>query len=150
MDNLFAPFDKSVALKELGFDEPCMGYYIYNVTGDYPPSFHYHKPNVDCTRNPLCINSLHPSEKTTNAPRVSAPLYNQAFDWFRVNRNLPSYIKTIWQSETNNYSFQWHIIQDGEDWNGSQHFGRWEEAQEECLTQLISIVKVREKLQSQF
>ena len=30
MENEFIPYEQALALKELGFDEPCIGYY-YNV-----------------------------------------------------------------------------------------------------------------------
>jgi len=39
MNKEFAPYEPSLALKELGFDEPCFGYYNYNGTHffDYKP-----------------------------------------------------------------------------------------------------------------
>jgi hypothetical protein len=59
MKNEFIPYEEALALKELGFDEDCFGFYIKEANnqacgGDYP-----------------CNG--------TN----SAPLYQQAFRWFR-------------------------------------------------------------------
>jgi hypothetical protein len=68
-------------------------------------------------------------------------LYQQAFRWFRDKYDLPSHIHTIWQHDWNNYSYQWHITEDKNEWTGIKHFQSYEEAELEGLRKLIEIVK---------
>ena len=84
----FLPFDLSKMMKNIGFDEPCLGYYTYDPTGRFQSEFYFNKPNVDSHWNPYCKNSLHPIELETNSPRISSPLWQQAFDWLNTKFNL--------------------------------------------------------------
>ena len=83
MTEEFAPFNLSFKMKEMGFDKPCMGYYVYDPAGVYDSEFYYFKINVDDRYNPKNINSLHTEPKQTNAPKVSAPLWQQIMDFLR-------------------------------------------------------------------
>jgi hypothetical protein len=65
MEKEFIPYEQALALKELGFDEPCIGYY-YNVN--------------------ICFDS--PGVNIT-------PLYQQAFRWFREKCGLIGLITTF-------------------------------------------------------
>ena len=66
MKNEFIPYEQALALKELGFDESCYNQYT-DGTLDLP-----------CTKYdyPDCVES------------IPAPLYQQAFRWFREKYNL--------------------------------------------------------------
>jgi hypothetical protein len=57
----FVPYEQAVALKELGFDEPCFGYY-----------------NIDPQLKTPAFNMVKPFEHEWCLP---APLYQQAFRW---------------------------------------------------------------------
>jgi len=69
MKKLFITYEQALALKELGFDEPCLGYYnsiskeFYNEEsyGNFEGAYKY---------------------------RITAPLYHQAFTWFRDKYSL--------------------------------------------------------------
>jgi len=65
MESLFVLYEIALALKELGFDEPCLGYY------DKTQTFH------------LCS-----FQNMNDKGFVSAPLYQQAFRWFREKYDL--------------------------------------------------------------
>ena len=65
MEKEFVPYEQALALKELGFDEPC---------------FAYLKPNV--LTYEITIGEFDESEYH------SAPLYQQAFRWFREKYQL--------------------------------------------------------------
>jgi hypothetical protein len=69
----FAPYEPSLALKELGFDEPCMCF--YNNRKELKV---YH--NVDKDWNTL-EHQLLGNSKITLPNTYSAPLYQQAFRW---------------------------------------------------------------------
>jgi hypothetical protein len=59
MKNEFIPYEQALALKGLGFDEPCLSYY----EGE---SFSYHLASIK-----------------GDDYIIPAPLYQQAFRWFR-------------------------------------------------------------------
>jgi hypothetical protein len=118
MEKEFVPYAEALALKELGFDEPCFGYYI-----------ELRNPQEGILTIDKCEN---------NIDGVSAPLYQQAFRWFREKYRLdgkPEYFLNNW------YCF---IINDmkGEDTSRSlfTEFPSYEEAELECLKKLIEIV----------
>jgi hypothetical protein len=54
----FVPYEQALALKELGFDEPCLGWYSKDGT-------------------------FYEGKMTIHQGLLSAPLYQQAFRWFR-------------------------------------------------------------------
>lgn len=61
MEKEFVPYEPSLALKELGFDEPCFG---YRDGGGY----------LMIKEIPHCV--------------ISAPTFSQAFRWFREKYDL--------------------------------------------------------------
>ena len=102
MNKEFVPYDIALALKELGFDERCLGYY-YNYKGDWRLEYE------------------DASDYGEYDEIVNAPLYQQAFRWFREKYKQSH----IWMMDdlldTGEYTF--------------------EEAQDACLRKLIEIVK---------
>jgi hypothetical protein len=66
MEKEFIPYEQALALKELGFDEPCMG---YRDGGG----------KLMIKQTPHCV--------------ISAPTFQQAFRWFREKYKYSSYIK---------------------------------------------------------
>ena len=115
MKNEFVPYDIALAMKELGFDEPCFG----------------------CYREDKMFLFGRTSDNTSTW--TLAPLYQQAFRWFREEYVLdgkPEYFLNDWYC---------YIINDmkGED-NSRKlftEFPTYEEAQDACLRKLIEIVK---------
>jgi len=61
MKNEFIPYEQALQLKELGFNEQCFGYYVGNEL----------------------ITSINEILNSTDLLIISAPLYQQAFGWFR-------------------------------------------------------------------
>jgi hypothetical protein len=61
MNKEFLPYEQALALKELGFDEPCIGWYVSEEYG-------------------LEIGAVIKSDLLRDA--ILAPLYQQAFRWF--------------------------------------------------------------------
>lgn len=64
----FVPYEQALRLKELGFDEPCFGYYV-DRSIDLEWTF---------------TDSIHFSHKES----ILAPLYQQAFRWLLNKHNL--------------------------------------------------------------
>ena len=112
MKTEFISYDQALALKELGFDEPCLFHILggkinfYRSTQDYFP------------------------KNDRNGIGCSAILYQQAFRWFREKYDL-NYV--IVKAESWFYTINGCNTQEG--------FNTYEEAELECLNKLIEIVK---------
>jgi len=121
MEKEFIPYEQALALKELGFDEPCIKYYWTDgmFTKTYESPFNHNK------RDNL----------------ISAPLYQQAFRWFREKYQLDKVIYPTLGSEGNYYIniFKNYNSENSLYWNCS--YKTLEEAEIECLKKLIEIVK---------
>jgi hypothetical protein len=126
MDKEFIPYEQALVLKELGFNEPCLCFYNYNSQ-----LLRYMNPDKDW--NSLQSQTLKNS-KITLPDTYSAPLYSQAFRWFRERYQASPTIHCI--SEQDN-SWRYHIPNEG----GERDFLTYEEAELACLIKLIEIVK---------
>jgi hypothetical protein len=109
MRNEFAPYEEALAVKELGFDYCC--FCSYTSEGKLADSYGtYYK--------------IYPSEITI------APLYQQAFRWFREKYNLKHIISPV--GETYMSTIDMHS------WTAKHD--TYEEAELACLKKLIEIV----------
>jgi hypothetical protein len=117
MQNEFVPYTEALALKELGFDEPCFGLY-HNDKTFYPTQCKSHEQY----HGQIC----------------SAPLYQQVFKFFREKHRISPVITCY--SELGN-AWKYHIPNEG----GEKGFYTYEEAELECLVKLIEIVKNQTK-----
>ena len=121
MKNEFVKYEQALALKELGFDEPCIGW--------YNPQVNYKKVTTDK------YWAFHLTGEWENFK--PSPLYQQAFRWFREKYKLHSTITSISQE-----SWQWHITKPGESLGKlyNEDFYTYEETEQACLDKLIEIV----------
>ena len=117
----FIPYEQALALKELGFDEPCFGY--WNIDPYLPnPTFNLVKP----FDHEWCI---------------PAPLYQQAFRWFREKYNYNhSIVFTKHPFGTDEYQYM-ILLEDDE--CVETNFKTYEEAELDCLNKLIEITKIK-------
>ena len=128
MNKEFVPYPESLALKELGFDEPCFG--LWNINNG--------KYEADIIG--ICKYS-----KDFNR-EVLAPTFSQAFRWFREKYKL---IGLVQRDITRNYNGWWFkILSQIEEKDNpillySEDFNKdtYEEAELACLRKLIEIVK---------
>ncbi len=118
MEKEFIPYEQALALKELGFDEPCFGYYLASTL---------------FISNDIVYNS-------TDIPVIKAPLYQQAFRWFREKHKLV--FNFISYNIVKPGEYHWSIT-----WNdeakASGIVKTYEEAEQACLDKLIEIVKTK-------
>jgi hypothetical protein len=130
MEKEFVGYTEALALKKLRFDEPCLAFFWntgkFYTCADYPHSISYHLQN---------------QLGDYNYDTTSAPLYQQAFRWFREKYNLDKVIYPTLGSEGNYYIniFQNYNSDNSLYWNCS--YETLEEAELECLKKLIEIVK---------
>jgi len=117
MEKEFIPYEQALALKELGFDEPCFAFYSY-------------EKQLIIARGDVLQSSIE------NAP--TAPLYQQAFRWFREKYNLKGHIEAIEYFDETPDTYHWSILNECNSGNDQLTY---EEAELECLNKLIEIVK---------
>jgi hypothetical protein len=125
LENEFIPYEQALALKELGFDEPCFGRY-----GNYSKMLY-----KDYSKE------LHSNWHTI------APLYQQAFRWFREKYDLDYSIKPVYgekhykKHRCNVYSKKQLVQVMKYYFPDNPYFDSREEAELKCLKKLIEIVK---------
>jgi len=133
MEEHFVNYNQALALKELGFDEPCIARYI--IPGDLVFKGCYEDSNIihlELTQNDIC------------EAHVLAPLKSQVFKWFREKHGLfvaPCVISYendpyLWFFEINST-----ILPIGTYLEGTDDYKTYEEAESACIDKLISILK---------
>ncbi len=136
MEKEFVSYEIAIALKELGFDEPCFGHWNYN-NGKIN---YWYDEEIQNERTNKCILDSEKQFPKMNKNGCTAPTYSQAFRWFREKYKLHGNVETLSGNQTN-----W-IIYDkyGEFVADSNGAGSYEEAELECLKKLIEIVKEKQ------
>jgi hypothetical protein len=125
MEREFIPYEQALALKELGFDEPCFGCYTENKelivrVGDYR-SFSSNQ-----------VKNIFRDFNGYGNGTISAPLYQQAFRWLLILVNKDEYFSNKW---TISYNEDYYSL-----FLGGCNMGVFEE-ELACLKKLIEIVK---------
>ena len=126
----FIPYEQALALKELGFDEPCFGRYCIKTIFEEPTG-EILLQNTDC-------------KIYENRFLTKAPLYQQAFRWFREKYKLSSDISIeVYRRRTEiPWMFSITYLEEDAMYEHSKNtFSTYEEAELECLKKLIEIVK---------
>jgi hypothetical protein len=140
MNKEFIPYEEALALKELGFDEPCFGYYkdgrMSGVSKWDRKDWEFH---------------VLTNKEITNLTSeiILAPTYSQAFRWFREKYVLLGFIEPANGYEDKSlFAFyicddEQNIVDDSHSYSkdSSLHFKTYEEAELACLIKLIEIVK---------
>ncbi len=125
MEKEFVPYEQALALKELGFDNICFGYY-------------------DLFNNKI-VSTFNVNNSNTE---LKAPLFQQTFRWFREKYSLNHFIDST--RNEGNYKYSIYKREKSESvfpykWN-VQYYSNidcttYEEAELECLKKLIEICK---------
>jgi hypothetical protein len=136
MDKEFIPYEQALALRKLGFESP---YPIGGYQGG--KVFYYEKGELYYDGRPMYSSDSHSGQ-------LLAPLYQQAFRWFREKYNLVHTVYSnasgyIWELHYNQERGGTHICDSGEsgDCEMSGMFTTYEKAELECLKKLIEIAK---------
>jgi hypothetical protein len=136
MENLqkdFLPYELSLKMKQLGFDEPCLMYWN------------------DFGKTSINRFQLHNKIDEWCQNYIEAPLYQQAFRWFREkydwqhsieptadqHRFEVGYNYWVWNSKTGE---EYHTMPKNRP-TGDWEYETYEEAELACLEKLIQIVK---------
>jgi hypothetical protein len=126
----FVPYEEAFTLKELGFNEPCLGYYL-------------------CRNSAFGIDDLEITTERIDLIRYdyascAAPTFSQAFRWFRDKHNLHHMLNPFNRVEiierdlvefiSFGYAIQDKVV-------GRTDFKTHEEAELACLRKLIELCK---------
>jgi hypothetical protein len=130
IENEFIPYTEALKLKELGFNEKCIGIY-------------YNNGKKFLISETLITNSELDSYNSPDS-EMSTPLYQQAFRWFREKHEIEAttacyYSKRLGVSYEER-EYHCHIIRDGVTSKGPR-YKTYEEAELACLKKLIEIIK---------
>jgi len=134
MEKEFVPYELAWELKQLGFDEPCFGYYDPNKKFEYLnwetfKDFPYLAKNSEWQ------------------DLYGAPTYSQAFRWFREKHNIDAWVQPFVSEKQNgkpflpDESYAYYIFEDGVYVADGVNFLDSEEAEMACLKKLIDHCK---------
>jgi hypothetical protein len=120
MEKEFIPHKLAFELKELGYDEPCLMYW-YEASNGY-----------------VLVNK----KDQTFQPYTNAPLYQQAFRWFREKYGYNCFVtSSILDGKWYYFRENLNDREDDSEPELTPKFDTYEEAELECLKKLIEIVK---------
>lgn len=135
MNKEFIPYDQALELKELGFDDECL--LQYSLTYDEDDK----TIGVELFNASDCIVT-----SSRNYP-IKAPLYQQAFRWFREKYSCQSYIDILNNSFAywigiKSINFYYHSFNSTpRDNKFDTSWETYESAELACLKKLIEIIK---------
>jgi hypothetical protein len=142
MEKEFIPYEQAFALKELGFNEPCFGWFRSTLI---PSNFteYFLETEFGMNESPSDWVNSNFLDKA-----CSAPLYQQAFRWFRekydLDKTIDNWTEQPMNGEIWDKAYQYYI--NGEAYH--PYFKTHKEAELECLKKLIEIVKKQKEDES--
>jgi hypothetical protein len=134
----FTLYPEALELKQLGFDEPCLGYYL-------------------CRNSAFGIDDLEITTERIDLLRYdyascAVPTYSQAFRWFREKYDLVHYIdrnddKMIEYVKSKGVEdlFKYRCGYSDGTFHNIKGYHTYEEAELACLRKMIEIVKSHKK-----
>lgn len=137
MKEQFVPYEQALKLKELGFYEPCLALWQSIKKGE---------PFVNI-KDEQMINYLLTKNLEDVEYIVKAPLWQQAFDWFREKHKLAGCVDCLskefvdFMPEICEKPFRVHIthtVKSGISY--LMEFDSYEEGRQACLEKLIEII----------
>jgi hypothetical protein len=138
MEKEFLDYTEALALKELGFDEPCFKGY----TEEYKTLISFSNTHTNTS-----VKNTLPTKPFT------APLYQQAFRWFREKYDLWNCIQKYASSDSPTrcyYELKGDNINTDKDESPNSYMSGWfnsyKEAELACVKKLIEIVKEKKKV----
>ena len=153
MEKEFIPYELAVALKELGFNELCLITYYVEKGEMY---IEYHEDGITNTKLDETTNELNEEEREDGEflfeYSYAAATWHQAFRWFREKYNLVCIVfNDDGDIEHGNIRYNWEIRVVTHSFKnmknqknaclGEYNYKTYEEAEIECLKQMIEIIK---------
>jgi hypothetical protein len=126
----FTPYEQALALKELGFDEPCLGWYLPEIVD---------KGNVASV-----ILGSYITKWNKFGDRLSVSTFSQAFRWFREKYDKYGVVNIDLSNNLEDKIFV-YVIENklGYIIDRSEEYESYEKAELACLIKLIEITKTK-------
>ncbi len=123
MEKEFISYEQALILKELGFNEPCFGWWFVDEK----------------------MLFIEKSKKSTSDNILQAPLKQQVFEWFREKYGYCVSIRKRYFQTDGRIEYNYFIYPP----NSNEHlehnlldeYDSWEEAESACIDDLIKLVK---------
>jgi hypothetical protein len=128
MTQEFVPYKQALELKELGFDEMCFGCHELSELRDY-------KKGLEISWV-MILNTLNGYRTYDDETQTPAPLYQQAFRWFREK-----YEYYVELGHGTRIDFYYTIYKDSVSIAERNDYSTYEEAENACINKLIEIAK---------
>ena len=143
MKDQYVPYEESLELKVIGFNEPCFAMYSLGLEKDNYSELQF-KIDYSFAHSfgayiPVENNFFPPVIFNANRHVPTAPLWQQAFDWFRKNHGLHAEIM-----RAGNQDYYMVFITEYIYKHGDIELFTYEEAQLAALRNLIQKVKNKE------
>lgn len=123
MNKEFISYEQALAIKELGFDEPCFGVYSEH----------------DKTR-------VYDEDVIREGLKIQAPLHQQVFRWFREKYKIEGEVRCIRFGSKRFKGYQYAITSKNyQKFEQMGDYHTYEEAEFECIEKLIEIVKTQKR-----
>ena len=132
--NQFATYEIALKLKELGFDEPCLGCYYDDIVNKEKGILHIEYIDFK--------DSIIHTEEHSYSISCLAPLWQQVIDWFREEHKLDIYPEPTYS--LSEYSFKIVTVQGKskrqEYWNGMvKTYESYQKAREQAILKCIEL-----------
>jgi hypothetical protein len=128
----FVPYGLALRMKQLGFDEPCFSYYMNGIL----------QPSLNVKDYSYFKEMIEINSNIKNFENVLAPLYQQAFRWFREKYDwtikINKILKHTWSFTLENFTLERELF--------GGRFETYEESESACLKKLIEIVENKKHL----
>jgi hypothetical protein len=140
MEKEFVPYNLSLRMKQLGFDEPCFRYEaVKKICENQAQPGGCQLPNVHCGYPACTIDS--------SVESLPIPVWQQAFRWFREKHGLCSWIERMYTADSicyYRYTCEYKkdpLSKTHEVILSLKEYDNYEEAELVCLEKLIEIVE---------
>ena len=141
MDKEFVTYKTALALKEIGFDEPCISDDFYAdgkiiINDDFITNTEHDKLTQECNDDNI-ENGDSLIEKG-----ATIPLKSQVFRWFREKHGMLGYIELVEPEYGGNYGYKLYYKLNYlsiDHW--SKGYKTYEEAENDLINKLIEIIK---------
>jgi hypothetical protein len=131
MEKEFIPYEEALALKELGFDEPCFGFYHEKCDDN-------NKSNCSGEFQNMCgwvVGRENTNDLSSHDFIIVTPLWQQAFRWFREKHNLTHAIDKYDSGHT------WGVYENGYVKYEIDNIIEYDDAELDSLKKLIELLK---------
>lgn len=125
MEKEFVTYEQALALKELGFNEKCMGYFDVRLE--------HQIGNFDFTEIKGYDESI----------AALSPLKQQVFRWFREKHECYANLSSWIHEEEIGIYHEFEIYKVKQYSHGSIRFKTYEEAENACIDKLIELTKTK-------